>query len=230
MEVKIKDGSRRSEEEFKKLKEEVEKLMKKGIIEESDSDYAAVPFFVIDPSGKDRFVIDYRACQFDESGLENTILYDSRKFEQQAYTTTDREFLALLHVLEKYRYLLIDKKFVVYTDHLNLTYYKNMIDPPKRIIRSLDKLSEFNFEIRHIRGEDNVVADLQIKLNHHIAKQKIIRNHDPKTDCKRLILIDGNQITTLLEEAHSTAYSGHIANYKLGEKLRKSFYFPKFGI
>ncbi|KAM9957125.1 hypothetical protein ACTFIR_003862 [Dictyostelium discoideum] len=78
--------------------------------------------------------------QFDDNGLENTILYDSKKFtkEQQSYTTTDREFLALLHVLEKYRYLLIDKRFIIYTDHLNLTYYKNMTDPPKRIIRSLD--------------------------------------------------------------------------------------------
>ncbi|KAN0026853.1 hypothetical protein ACTFIV_007844 [Dictyostelium citrinum] len=48
MEIKVKEGSepikrnygRRSEEEFKKLKEEVEKLLKKGIIEESNSDYA----------------------------------------------------------------------------------------------------------------------------------------------------------------------------------------------
>ncbi|KAN0023193.1 hypothetical protein ACTFIU_011356 [Dictyostelium citrinum] len=206
--------------------------------------------------------------QFDDNGLENTILYDSKKFtkEQQVYSTTDREFLALLHVLDKYRYLLVDKKFIVYTDHLNLTYYKNMADPPKRIIRSLDKLSEFNFEIRHIRGEDNVVADFlsrspQFYLQWDedftreitpIASYSKAKDHvklwldtvrkrddvieinellyliDPKTDCKRLIIIDKNQITMILEEAHSTTYSGHIASYKLGEKLRKSFYFPKF--
>ncbi|KAM9999479.1 hypothetical protein ACTFIY_000008 [Dictyostelium cf. discoideum] len=51
---------------------------------------------------------------------------------------------------------------------------------------------------------------------------------DSKTDCKRLIIIDKNQITMVLEEAHSTSYSGHIANYKLGYKLRKSFLFSKF--
>ncbi|KAM9975567.1 hypothetical protein ACTFIW_005440 [Dictyostelium discoideum] len=52
MEIKVKEGSepikrnygRRSEEEFKKLKEEAEKLLRKGIIEESNSDYSCTIF------------------------------------------------------------------------------------------------------------------------------------------------------------------------------------------
>ncbi|KAM9993566.1 hypothetical protein ACTFIZ_009422 [Dictyostelium cf. discoideum] len=246
------------ERDIDKLKE---MLAKSPILTKPDHDKTFIVYIDASDVGTGCVI-----TQFDDSGLENTILYDSKKFtkEQQFYSTTDREFLALLHVLDKYRYLLVDKKFIVYTDHLNLTYYKNMIDPPKRIIRSLDKLSEFNFEIRHIRGEDNVVADFlsrspqfylewdedftkEIKQSYSKAKDHLkswldtIRKRDdvieinellylidPKTDCKRLIITDKNQITMVLEEAHSTSYSGHIANYKLGEKLRKSFYFPKF--
>ncbi|KAN0037959.1 hypothetical protein ACTA71_000131 [Dictyostelium dimigraforme] len=114
--------------------------------------------------------------QFDDSGLENTILYDHSKFtkEQQVYTATNREFLALLHVLE-------------------------------------NKLSEFNFEIRHIRGEIKAKdytkswLDIVQKRGDVVEINKLLYLVDPKTDCKRLILIDENQITKLLE-AHSTTY------------------------
>ncbi|KAM9973569.1 hypothetical protein ACTFIW_010671 [Dictyostelium discoideum] len=100
--------------------------------------------------------------QVNSSGEEQPELYDSKKFNkfQKNYNTTDKEFLALTNVLEKYEYLLIDKHFDIYTDHLNLTYYQKMKDPRKRLIRALDLISKFKFSIIHIPGENNIVADM----------------------------------------------------------------------
>ncbi|KAM9974186.1 hypothetical protein ACTFIR_003902 [Dictyostelium discoideum] len=69
MHIKIKSGEkpikrncgRRSPEQHKAVIEEAARLMKLGIIEESVSEYSAIPFFAKDHTGKKRFVIDYRA-------------------------------------------------------------------------------------------------------------------------------------------------------------------------
>ncbi|KAM9970473.1 hypothetical protein ACTFIR_002329 [Dictyostelium discoideum] len=51
---------------------------------------------------------------------------------------------------------------------------------------------------------------------------------DPTTDSNRIILVDKDQIKTVLDEAHSTNYSGHLGRYRLGMKLRCSFIWAKF--
>ncbi|KAN0044715.1 hypothetical protein ACTA71_006234 [Dictyostelium dimigraforme] len=100
--------------------------------------------------------------QDDGNGNIRPILYDSCRFNkyQKNYSTTDREFLALINVLERHGYMLKDKRFRLFTDHLNLTYYEELKEPTKRIIRYLDKASEFKFDIIHVKGEDNHIADM----------------------------------------------------------------------
>ncbi|KAM9994422.1 hypothetical protein ACTFIZ_007590 [Dictyostelium cf. discoideum] len=100
--------------------------------------------------------------QDDGNGNIRPILYDSCRFSkyQRNYTTTDREFLALINVLDRHGYMLKDKRFRLFTDHLNLTYYEELKEPTKRIIRYLDKASEYKFDVIHVRGEDNNIADM----------------------------------------------------------------------
>ncbi|KAM9973422.1 hypothetical protein ACTFIW_010511 [Dictyostelium discoideum] len=100
--------------------------------------------------------------QTNDNGEDQPVLYYSKKFNkfQKNYSTTDREFLALTNALNKYEYMLIDNHFEVFTDHLNLTYYKAMKDPPKRLVRALELISRFKFTITYIPGEKNYVADM----------------------------------------------------------------------
>ncbi len=49
--------------------------------------------------------------------------------------------------------------FTLLTDHAALTYLHSSVGVHRRNVRWLEFLSQFDFEISHIRGKDNVVAD-----------------------------------------------------------------------
>ncbi|KAM9954475.1 hypothetical protein ACTFIR_009703 [Dictyostelium discoideum] len=178
---------------------------------------------------------------------------------QRNYSTTYREFLSLSNVLDRHGYMLKDKRFRLFTDHLNLTYYEELKEPTKRIIRYLDKTSEYKF-----KGEDNNLADMlsrdgtfdstwepefidKIKKEYVEFETKVSERFDTfksrqdaanvdglwylidaKTGSKRLLLVDKETINLILEEAHSTIYSGHSSKVKMLDKLRIHYYFPKF--
>jgi hypothetical protein len=65
----------------------------------------------------------------------------------------------IVHALKMWRHYLLGIKFVRMTDHCGLRY---LIDQPKlnaRQARWMTLLSEFYFEIKHIKGKENRVAD-----------------------------------------------------------------------
>ena len=50
-------------------------------------------------------------------------------------------------------------KIKVYTDHNPLTFLKTMKNKNQRLVRWSLALQEYNLEIQHIPGSENVVAD-----------------------------------------------------------------------
>jgi hypothetical protein len=75
------------------------------------------------------------------------------------YVTHDLELATIVHALKMWRHYLLGKKFVLMTDHCGLRY---LFDQPKlnaRQARWMALLSEFDFEIKHIKGKENRVAD-----------------------------------------------------------------------
>ncbi len=61
--------------------------------------------------------------------------------------------------LERWRHFFIGKHFVLLTDHAALTYLHSSAGVHRRNVRWLDFLSQFDFEIQHIKGKENIVAD-----------------------------------------------------------------------
>ena len=75
----------------------------------------------------------------------------------------DSELIALAKAMKHWRKYLFMKRFLVRTDHLNLTSRKiteNTTLNPSRLARITDVLNSFDFEIQHVRGVDNPVADI----------------------------------------------------------------------
>ena len=73
--------------------------------------------------------------------------------------THDLELAAIVHALKMWRHYLMGRKFVPMTDHCGLRY---LFDQPKlnaRQARWMAFLSEFDFEIKYIKGKENKVAD-----------------------------------------------------------------------
>ena len=95
------------------------------------------------------------------NNLQGVIAYESRKFKgaELNYDVREKEFLAIIHSLKKWRHYLLDRPFILYTDHHSLQYVINQKTLSGRIARWLDLIAEYHFEIRYIQGPKNVVAD-----------------------------------------------------------------------
>ncbi|GKA15732.1 reverse transcriptase domain-containing protein [Tanacetum coccineum] len=78
---------------------------------------------------------------------------------QLHYTTTEKEMLAVVLSLEKFRPYLVLSKTIVYTDHSAIKYLMAKQDAKSRLLRWILLLQEFNLEIRDKKGAENVAAD-----------------------------------------------------------------------
>src|ERR1700755_1100989 len=79
---------------------------------------------------------------------------------QLKYSTVERELAALRWAVKALRpFLCNEKKIIIYSDHEPLQYLHNMSAADGRIARTLNELSAYNFEIRHISGNKNILAD-----------------------------------------------------------------------
>ena len=54
-------------------------------------------------------------------------------------------------------HLLLDRHFTIHTDHKNLTYVNDSVNA--MVVRWKLYLQEYSFDIQHVKGVDNIVAD-----------------------------------------------------------------------
>ena len=78
---------------------------------------------------------------------------------QKNYTTTEKETLAVVYCLEKFRSYILGSKVVVYSDHATLRYLMSKKDAKARLIRWVLLMQEFDLEIKDKPGLQNTVAD-----------------------------------------------------------------------
>jgi hypothetical protein len=89
------------------------------------------------------------------------ISYESRKLRgpELLYTIYDKEMLAIMHALAKFRQYLVGARFVVRTDHNSLKYFLVQKDLNERQQKWVSKIQAYNFDIEYVKGKNNVVAD-----------------------------------------------------------------------
>ena len=79
---------------------------------------------------------------------------------QLSWPIWEKEAFALVSCVEKWRFYLEGNQFTVETDNSVVASLMKTKNPQKRVARWVTTLQEFNFEIKHIRGESNKLADI----------------------------------------------------------------------
>jgi hypothetical protein len=115
------------------------------------------------------------------------ICYESRKLKEHErhYATHDLELVAIIHALNMWRHYLMGKIFELRTDHSGLKYLFGQPTLNARQIRWLEFLSEYDFDIKHIKGKENKVVDALSRRVHEMHATTISMY---KYDLKDIIL------------------------------------------
>jgi len=91
------------------------------------------------------------------------LVFFSRKLSpaQQKFSTYDRELMAIYEAVRYFRHMLEARQFTILTDYKPLTFalHQKRDKCSPRQFNHLDFISQFTTDIRHISGQDNIVAD-----------------------------------------------------------------------
>ena len=96
-----------------------------------------------------------------QDGKERVIAYASKRLssQQERYSVTRRELLAVITFVNHFRHYLLGQKFLLRTDHGSLRWLFNFRDPRGQVARWLEFLAQYDFDIEHRPGSRHKNAD-----------------------------------------------------------------------
>lgn len=120
--------------------------------------------------------------QLDDEGNERPVAFMSKKLNtaQRNYSVTERECLAAIEAIRRFRCYLELQDFEVVTDHSSLLWLMKQPDLTGRLARWVFKLQPYKFTIRHRKGKEHVVPDALSRM--HVDEISIIDQIDPEID------------------------------------------------
>eukprot|EP00762_Andalucia_godoyi_P007957 ANDGO_01279.mRNA.1 Retrovirus-related Pol polyprotein from transposon 412 len=92
-------------------------------------------------------------------GVDRPVCYLSRAFSEaeSRWSTIEQEAFAVYYCITSLSHYLLGHRFTVETDHRNLVYLEKSVVP--KLVRWRLRLQEYDFDVVHIAGRENVVAD-----------------------------------------------------------------------
>ena len=145
------------------------------------------------------------------------IYYASKVLDpaQMNYTTTEKELLAIVFALDKFRSYLVGSKIIVYTDHAALRYLLSNHDAKPRLIRWILLLQEFDLEIRDKKGIENTVADHLSRLRLDGGSSAHLPISDSFPDEQLLYISALNTTNATSIQGHATRFTPHATRTSL---------------
>lgn len=120
----------------------------------------SLPFFLYTDASN--YAIGAMLCQKTDDKGCRAIEYASRLLlpAERNYSTTEREALAIVWAMERFRGYIECNHVTVMTDHQALKWLMNIKSPQGRLARWALKIQGYDAEIAYISGSENDVADM----------------------------------------------------------------------
>ena len=111
--------------------------------------------------------------QVNKEGKELPLAFMSKSLtaERLNWSVPEKEAFAIVYALQKFDYILRDAKFTLRTDHKNLIYINQ--EGSAKVRRWKLAIQEYNFDIEHIAGEENIAADAFSRLCHREVSAEV---------------------------------------------------------
>lgn len=212
------------------------------------------------------FYIQTDASDFAVAGVlfqrieecERVICYFSKKMTSQQlnYSVTEKEALAVLLSVEKFRPYIDGVRFHVISDHASLKWLFDLKNPSGRLARWVMRMQQFSFDVKHRPGSQNVVPDalsrdiatLTVGVQGGSLIDAVTANPGKYPDFKIVngvlykhildqspvgdyrfgwrIYVDKFMVKDVLHEMHNDVLSGHFGFFKTLSKVREKYYWP----
>ena len=101
-----------------------------------------------------------------EKGEEHPVVYASRLLTpaERNYSTTEREALAVVWAVNKFRGYIEGARTRIASDHQPLRWLMSLRTPTGRLARWALLLQPFNLDIQYVPGKSNVIADMLSRI------------------------------------------------------------------
>jgi hypothetical protein len=161
------------------------------------------------------------------NGKERSVSFVSKVFSdvQKRWAVCEKEMYALYYCIKKLHYLIGGRKFFVRSDHKNLQYWTSPSASPK-IERWKIFLSEYDYSLDYIRGEDNLIADALSRVD------TVVRDGNSDIMFPQVIQLSPNAVNVLISQPSARVGSEHdgeielvhdmaVGHFGLNETLRR---------
>ena len=153
------------------------------------------------------------------------------KAERQ-YCVTRRELLAVVTFIKQFKPYLTGRRFQLQTDHGSLVWLRNFKEPEGQLVRWLECLQEYDFEIVHRWGRKHTNADALSRLP---CRQCGREDHFPAMIAATPIMLGGCQqedlqTAQLADADYAPAQQAKQADQRPGEDKLKEMSLASRGL
>jgi hypothetical protein len=123
----------------------------------------AESIYLVQPDEEKRWVINTDASgkaigsvlmQQGENGELNIISTASSvlKPAEQRYTTCEKELLAIIYALQRFKIYIYGRNIILFTDTQAITFLQKCVITSNRVAKWMMEIQQFDLEIQHIKG------------------------------------------------------------------------------
>jgi hypothetical protein len=125
------------------------------------------------------FLIEMDACDIGTGDIlmqgDQPIAFLSKALgpHHQRLCIYEKEFLALIMAVEKWRPYLQHQEFIIRTDHKSLSYLGEQVLHSEMQRKAMTRMMGLQFKVVYRKGKENATADALSRVNHLMALQAI---------------------------------------------------------